>query len=177
MNEGIMDKAIELLVEMNEFVWARFKKDLEDLTVEEANWRPVPEANTINHILRHLCIDAPWHLASIGGAQQTPGASATQSSADSVPLDFGRNVKELDAMCTGFIAGLRVMTLPDLRQHNTRAYAGHPPGSAPEHLLGFHLALHLTAHEGQIRSLRNLYRKTRGEPARFFPGNPTFPAQ
>ena len=62
-----MDKAIELLVEMNEFVWARFKKDLEELTVEEANWRPVPEANTINHILRHLRIDAPWHLASIGG--------------------------------------------------------------------------------------------------------------
>ncbi len=172
-----MDKAIELLVEMNEFVWARFKKDLEELTVEEANWRPVPEANTINHILRHLRIDAPWHLASIGGAQQTPGASVTQSPADSVPLDFERNVKELDAICTRLMAGLRVMTLRDLRQHSTRAYVGYPQRSTPGHLLGFHLALHLTAHEGQIRSLRNLYRKTRGEPARFFPDNPTFPAK
>ena len=30
-------------------------------------------------------------------------------------------------------------------------------------------------HWGQVRTLRNLYRKTRGEPARFFPDNPTFP--
>ena len=63
-----MDKAIEVLVEMNECVWARFKSDLEELTVEEANWRPVPGANTINHILRYLCIDAPWYVASIGGS-------------------------------------------------------------------------------------------------------------
>jgi hypothetical protein len=31
-------------------------------------------------------------------------------------------------------------------------------------------------HWGQVRALRNLYRKSRGEPARFFPDNPTFPA-
>ena len=34
---------------------------------------------------------------------------------------------------------------------------------------------HLAMHCGQIRSIRNLYRKTRGEPLRFFPDNPTFP--
>ena len=31
-------------------------------------------------------------------------------------------------------------------------------------------------HCGQIQTIRNLYRKTRGEPARFFPENPTYPA-
>jgi hypothetical protein len=30
---------------------------------------------------------------------------------------------------------------------------------------------------GQIRSLRNLYRTSRGEQVLFFPDNPTFPAQ
>jgi hypothetical protein len=35
--------------------------------------------------------------------------------------------------------------------------------------------MHLAMHWGQINTIRNLYRKTRGEPARLFPDNPTFP--
>jgi hypothetical protein len=42
-------------------------------------------------------------------------------------------------------------------------------------MLAYHQATHLAYHTGQIRSIRNLYRKIRGEPARFFPENPTFP--
>lgn len=40
---------------------------------------------------------------------------------------------------------------------------------------GFHQALHLAGHTAQISTIRNLYRKTRGEPALFFPDNPTYP--
>jgi hypothetical protein len=85
-----MDQALQLVIEMNEQTWQRFKAELSDVTPGELQWRPLPHANTINEILRHLRIEAQ--------------------------------------------------------------------------------------HWGQIRTLRNWYRKTRGEPGRFFPDNPTFPA-
>lgn len=44
------------------------------------------------------------------------------------------------------------------------------------YLIAYHHAIHLAMHCGQIRTIRNLYRKTRGEPARFVPDNPTYPA-
>jgi hypothetical protein len=33
---------------------------------------------------------------------------------------------------------------------------------------------HLATHRGQIRTIRNLYRRARGEPGLFLPQNPTF---
>jgi hypothetical protein len=50
---------------MNEAVCARFVADLGDVTPEEADWRPLPQANSISAILRHLRIEAEWHLASL----------------------------------------------------------------------------------------------------------------
>ena len=37
--------------------------------------------------------------------------------------------------------------------------------------------MHLAGHLGQIRTIRTLYKKTRGEPIppEFYPDNPTFP--
>jgi hypothetical protein len=46
----------------------------------------------------------------------------------------------------------------------------------PPHFLGLHQAMHLAMHPGQIRTIRNLHRTTRGEPARFFPENSTYPS-
>jgi hypothetical protein len=67
-------------------------------------------------------------------------------------------------------------TLPGLKKQTLNAYRNFSDGmSRPEHLLGFHQAMHLATHLGQIRSIRNLYRKTRGKPALFFPENPIFP--
>jgi len=83
-----MDDALRVVVEMNETIWGRFKSALEDLSEEEIHWRFLPQANTINVIVRQK---------------------------------------------------------------------------------------HMATHLGQIRTIRNLYRKTRGEPARFFPENPTYP--
>jgi hypothetical protein len=70
----------------------------------------------------------------------------------------------------------RKTTLNDLRQQTVLAQVF--PGGAPHpaSLLSFRQAVHLASHWGQIRTIRNLYRTTRGAPGRFFPHNPTFPA-
>ena len=87
-----------------------------------------------------------------------------------------RGIAELgESQHTGFIGVLRTMTLGGLERQSGRAYGDAGQGSAPSHFLGFHLAVHLARHWGQVRTLRNLYCKTRGEPARFFPDNPSFP--
>lgn len=160
------------MVEINECAWQRFRKDIEGVTGEEADWRPVPEANSINLVLRHVLIDALWHVAAVEGSGEAPPSALPE---EPPPLDFERNLEDLDASWARFIAGLRALTQPALKKRTLAAYQGAPQGPAPEHLLGFHFALHLTAHDGQIRALRNLYRRTRGETARFFPDNPTFP--
>lgn len=61
-----------------------------------------------------------------------------------------------------------------LRERTTPAYGDAAAGSV--YFLGYHQAMHVAMHCGQIRTIRNLYRKTRGAPARFFPDNPTYPA-
>ena len=170
-----MDDSLQVAIELNEYTWNGFKNDLDDVTTEEANWRPVPEANTINLIVRHLRIDTPWHVRNVGNNDRGQDADADSQMADPVPLDFERNLRELDELYAGFIGALRRMTLGGLERQSGRAYRDAGQGSVPGHFLGFHLAVHLARHWGQVRTLRNLYCKTRGEPARFFPDNPTFP--
>jgi len=55
-----MDDALRVVVEMNEAVWDRLKNALEDLNEEEIHWRPLPQANSINVIIRHFRIEAQW---------------------------------------------------------------------------------------------------------------------
>lgn len=172
-----MDAALGVVLEINEVVWRRFKRDLEGVTPDEIDWRPLSEANSINLILRHLRIDAAWHVSRIEQGEEGPPEEAGHGQRpESVPLEFDRNLKELDDLCTRFIGALGRTTLTGLERQTALAYEDSPQGPAPAHMLGFHLALHLAGHGGQIRTLRNPYRKTRGEPARFFPDNPTFPA-
>jgi DinB family protein len=173
-----MDEALQLVVEMNEWTWKRFKDDLKDVTPEEIDWRPLPQANTINTILKHLRVEAEWYVASLDQLEQSPyqDTARVQQLTDSIPLDFERNLQELEALYTRFIEALRNTTLAALQQHTVLAQVF--PGGAPHpaSLLGFRQAVHLASHWGQIRTLRNLYRTTRGAPGRFFPNNPTFPA-
>jgi hypothetical protein len=49
-------------------------------------------------------------------------------------------------------------------------------GSQPWNAVLFSEISHLTWHRGQIRMIRNLYRTTRGEQARFAPHHATFRA-
>jgi hypothetical protein len=87
-------------------------------------------------------------------------------------------MKELDELYTRFNSVLRSMTQAALVERTAVAYRGFPPDHpTPAHFLGFHQAVHLAMHWAQIRTLRTLYIKTRGEavPARYYPDNATYP--
>ena len=165
------------LVDMNHWIWDGFKADLADLTAEEADWRPLPEANSINVILRHLRIEGEWHAASLERGEPMPSepTPALQQAIDAVPLDFERNLKELDGFYARFLAALHETTIEGLERNSKLAYAGWP--RALQHMLGFHQGVHLAMHWAQIRTIRTLYKKTRGEPvpARYYPGNVSYP--
>lgn len=170
-----MDEALQVVIEMSERIGQGFAKDLEDVTPEEAAWRPLPEANSIDLIVRHLCIEAQWHRASLERGEPMPHelSDALQREIDSVPLEFERNRRAFEEAYAGFVAALRTMTLVALQQRTQEVYHGWP--SRSPHLLGFHQAMHVSMHWGQVRTIRNLYLKTRGQKPRFFPDNPTFP--
>ncbi len=112
-----MDEALQPVIDMNEWAWRHFKDDLKDMTPEEANWRPLPQANTINAIVRHLRIEAQWHLASLAHGEPMPTqiTASDQRLIDSVPLDFERNLKELEELYTRFITALRITTSAGLQ--------------------------------------------------------------
>ena len=168
-----MDDALVLISEMNELILKALRRSVGDLTKEEIDWRPLPQANSINIIVRHLAIEAQWHLDSLERGEPMPGATVSprlQQMIDAVPLDFEQNFKNLERLYTRFLEILRAMTLPQLQQRTEAAY-----GRARAHLLGYHQLMHVVGHCGQIGTIRNLYRKTRGEPALFFPENPTYP--
>jgi hypothetical protein len=169
-----VDNALQVVVEMTEFIWQRFRKDLEDISQEEVDWRPLPEANSINLIVRHLAIEAEWHRAGLERGEPMP-QEATEDllrHIDRVPVDFEQNLATLENAYAAFLTALRGTSLTGLQLRTEAAYG---QSSVPAHFLGFHQAIHLSRHWGQICTIRNLYRKTRGEPARFFPENPTFP--
>ena len=169
-----MDDALRVVVEMHESIWGLLKNALADLSEEEIHWRPLPQANTINVIIRHLRIEAQWHLDSLerGEPMPTIAMAAPQEAIDAVPADFEENFKRLEELYTRFVEILRTTTLLTLQQRTAAAYR---EASRLTYRLGYHQAIHLAMHCGQIRTIRNLYRKTRGEPARFFPENPTYP--
>lgn len=180
-----MDEALQLVIAMSERNWNRFKDELTDVTPEESHWRPLPQANNMNVILKHLCVEEQLYLASLEHGEQSPyqDAASLQQLVDSVPLEFARNVEALEALHTRFRAALRSTTLADVKQQAVLSWAfsgGSPnPAAIRQHwtaALLFRETLHRAIHEGQIRTIRNLYRKTRGEPGLFFPDNPTFPA-
>ena len=172
-----MDDALRVVCELNQRAWRLLKDALDDLSDDEIDWRPLPQGNNINIIVRHLRIEAEWHLDSLMRGDPMPSdvTPVIQKAIDGVALDFQRNRAKLEELFTGFLDALGSTTLPNLRQRTTAAYGvgAHATGSL--HFLGYHQALHVAMHCGQIRTIRNLYRKTRGEPARFFPENPTYP--
>lgn len=170
-----MDHALRIPVEMTEKIVQGVRKDLEDVTPDEAGWRPLPEANSIALIVRHLAIEASWHLACLERGEPMPydPTPALQQQIDAVPLDFERNRRDFVSALEGFLAILTGTDAAGLRERSTAAYAAWP--SAPAHMLAYHQAMHVCMHWGQIRTIRNLYEKTRGRPARYFPDNPSYP--
>ncbi len=173
-----MDDALRVVSEINELVWRALKESVADLSTDEIDWRPHPLGNNINIIVRHLRIEAQWHLDSLMRGDAMPRrdvSPALQKAIDAVPLDFHDNLSKLEELYTGFLSVLRTTTLDGLRDRTAAAYGGRAAAPGRAHLLGYHQALHVAGHCGQICTIRNLYRKTRGEPARFVPENPTYP--
>jgi hypothetical protein len=170
-----MDERLQVAVEMTREILDGLSKDLDGLTSEEADWRPLPEGNSIAVIVRHLAIESQWHRACLEQGDPMPHETTDdlQQQIDAVPLAFESNLKAFQEAFGGFLETLRNMTLVGLRERSGAAYRAWPSVSA--HLLGYHQAMHVSMHWGQIRTIRNLYQKTRGEPARFFPDNPTYP--
>jgi hypothetical protein len=172
-----MDDALQVVSEMNENMWRRFKNALEDLGEEELHWQPLRQADTINLIVRHLRIEAQWHLDGLerGEPMPTIAVPAPQEVIDAVSPDFEDNIKKLEDLYTRFVEMLRKASIVTLQQRTAESYGKANETDGGTYLLGYHQATHLAMHCGQLQMIRNLYRKTRGEPARFFPDNPTYP--
>jgi hypothetical protein len=174
-----VDDGLRVACELNQSALDRLKDALADLDEYEIDWRPLPESNNINVIVRHLRIEAQWHLDCLqrGDIMPFDVTPDLQKAIDAVPLDCRRNLEQFEGLYEAFIEALRATTLSGLEQRTVTAYGNAARSPVAAHFLGYHQALHVATHCGQIRTIRNLYRKTRGERARFFPDNPTYPGQ
>ena len=171
-----MDEALQLAIEMSEQNWAAFKNAVKGLTPDEIQWRPLPQANNINALMKHLRVTEEWYATGIEKGEQSPyhDRGSIEQLTDSVPLNFEQNLKELEEFHNRFIATLRATTLADLRRKTflSQIMPGQEP--RPANTLLVREIMHLAAHGGQIRTIRNLYRTTRGEQGLFLPQNPLF---
>jgi len=171
-----MDDALQVVVDMNANMWAAVKHALQDLTEEEAHWRPLPQANTISVIVRHLRIEAEWHLHSLehGEPMPTIAVPPSQEALAAVSDDFEEELQDPGAVLHAVFGDPPTTTLSTLRERTATAYGKVSEREGGTYFLGYHHATHLAMHCGQIRAIRNLYCKTRGKPARFVPENPTY---
>jgi hypothetical protein len=171
-----MDDAMRVIFDMNASSWAAVKNALEDISQDEMQWRPIPEANSISVIVRHLRIEAEWHVDSLerGAPMPTVAVSPAQDTIDAITNDFTENVTRLEEACTRFLALLRTTTPDRLRKLTAAAYGKAADVDGRRFFLAYHHAIHLAMHCGQVRMIRNLYSKSRGEAARFVPDNPTY---
>src|SRR5256885_377123 len=111
-----MDEGIDILVEVNQRSWNLLRGSLLDVSDEEAAWRPHPLGNNINAIVRHLRIESEWHRDSLISGRLMPSdvTPELQLRIDAVPLDFARNLTELETLMTEFIGGLQAASLDAL---------------------------------------------------------------
>jgi uncharacterized damage-inducible protein DinB len=169
-----MDDAIQLVIEMSEANWNNFKNDVKDLTADEIDWRPLPQGNNIHALVRHLRGVEELFLSRLEEGEQSPyrDAASVQKFTDSLSQDFGQNMKELEDLHNRFISALRSTTVAELKRKTFLTPFAQGPQPANTLLLAE--ISHLATHRGQIRTIRNLYRKTRGEQGLFLPRNPTF---
>src|SRR5688500_13409811 len=153
-----MDDEPHVLGELCEYLWSQLRSDLADVEPQEIDWRPLPQANSLNDIVRHLRIEAQWQLASIEDSERMLLETTTpiQGFIDSIPFDFERNRTELEELCIRFLAALRSRSLVDIEHQNLLVYRDLPGPPPPPHFLGYHHAIHLAMHHGQIRTIRNL---------------------
>ena len=80
-----------------------------DLGESETKWRPSAESNNIALIVRHLAIEARWHLDSLEHGTVMPfhPSPELQHDIDAVPIDFAANLSELTRCLRRFLELLR----------------------------------------------------------------------
>jgi hypothetical protein len=146
---GFSHDALSVVVEMSQAGWGRFVADLHDMTPEEADWRPLPQANGITLISATFVsrLSGIWPVSN--EARPCPTTCPPSSSGGST----------------------RFRWQAWRYRPNERMAARHSRRTS----LAFTRRLTLASHLRPIRTLRNLYRKTRGEPTAFHPDNPTYP--
>jgi uncharacterized damage-inducible protein DinB len=169
-----MDEAIQLAIEMSEANWNNFKNDVKGLTADELSWRPLPHGNNITVLVRHVRGVEELILSRLEQGQQSPykDAASVQKFTDAIAHDFEQNMKELEDLHNRFISALRSTTLAGLKRKTfVTPFA---QGPQPANALLLAEISHLATHRGQIRTIRNLYRKARGKQGLFLPQNPTF---
>jgi uncharacterized damage-inducible protein DinB len=169
-----MDDAIQLAVEMSEANWNNFKNDVKGLTADEINWRPLPQGNSINVLIKHLRVVEELILSRLEQGEQSPykDGPSVQKLTDSISQDFDQNMNALEELHNRFIAVVRPITLAELKRKTFLTPFAQGPQPANTLLLGE--ISHLATHRGQIRTIRNLYRRVHGEQGLFLPQNPTF---
>jgi uncharacterized damage-inducible protein DinB len=172
--EGTMDDAVQLASEMSEANWNNFKNDVKGLTADEINWRPLPQGNNINVLVKHLRVVEELFVSRLEHGEQSPytDGPGVQKLTDAVPQHFDQNLRELEDLHNRFIAALRSTTLAELKRRTFLTPFAQGPQPANALLLAE--ISHLATHRGQIRTIRNLYRRARGEEGLFLPQNPTF---
>ena len=74
-----MDNALQIAAEMHQALWDRFQRSVDDLAEDEIDWRFLPQANSINVIVRHLRIESEWHLRSLQSGEPMPTIAAPVS--------------------------------------------------------------------------------------------------
>ena len=170
-----MQNDLHVVTEMSQMVWQVVQRSLDGITDEEIEWRPVPLSNNINIIVRHLCLEAEWHLNSLKNGAPMPFevSPEQQRQLDAAALDYHENVATLERLYAEFLAVLRAMTSEQLKERTASAYGTRAAKRGLTHMLGYHQALHVVGHCGQIGMIRNLYGRTRGKPSRV-PNNPTY---
>jgi transcriptional regulator of met regulon len=167
-----MDDAIQLAIEMSEANWNNFKDDVKGLSADEIDWRPLPQGNNINILVKHLRVVEELFLSRLEHGERSPykDAPSVRKLTVSIPQHFDRNMQELEDLHNRFIAALRSTTLAELKRKTF--LTPFTQGPQPANRLLLSEIGHLATHRGQIRSIRNLYRRSRGEPGLFFPQNP-----
>ncbi len=146
-------------------------KALDDLTQEEASWRPTSECNSIAFILWHLARVEDYFMSRVIQRQtETYEAEGWQQKLGTAPRDmgFGYTVEKLQAwpvpkleIIRGYHEAVRLKTLAFLESATPEKLAEVPrPDRSPDSIgisLG-HMATELALHISQIAYLRGVKR-------------------
>src|SRR4026209_570260 len=100
-----MDEAIQYAIEMSEATWGNITNDLKNLTAEEIDWLPLPYANNINVLVKHLRVVEEVFVSRLEQGEHSPygDGPSVQKLTDAVPQNFERNLQQLEEFHQRFI--------------------------------------------------------------------------